>query len=166
MKLILDNGKEITLSQELTDMINEEIKQSLTENKRLRNFAKEGDKEHFFVDFYGEICRAFFISKNEEETFNAFTSKEFAEKIAFKQLMERKLLKFKDEFDNEILNWNNNDEVKYRLFYNETDKEIETNFNYGYKQQGSIHFSSKEIAEKCIEMYKDDLIKYFEMDIW
>ena len=165
MKLILDNGKEITLSQELTNMINEEIKQSLTENKRSRNFAKEGDKEHYFIDFYGEISRAVFIGKNEEETFNAFTNKEFAEKIAFKQLMERKLLAFKEEYDNVDLDWDNN-EIKYRLFYNETNKEIETNFNYEYKQQGSIHFSSKEIAEKCIEMYKDDLIKYFEMDIW
>ena len=166
MKLILDNGKEITLSQELTDMINEEIKQSLTENKRSRNFAKEGDEEHYFIDFYGEICRAFFLSKNEEETFNAFTSKEFAEKIAFKQLMERKLLAFKEEYDNVDLDWDDKDKIKYRLSYNEIDKELGANFNYEYKQQGSIYFSSKEIAEKCIEMYKDDLIKYFEMDIW
>ena len=85
MKLIMDDGREIVLTQEITDMINEEIKQSLTENKRSRNFAKEGDKEHYFIDFYGEICRAFFLSKNEEETFNVFTNKEFAEKIAFKQ---------------------------------------------------------------------------------
>ena len=166
MKLILDNGKEITLSQEITDMINEEIKQSLTENKRVRNFAKEGDKEHYYINYYGEARHGGFIGKNEEKTFNAYTNEDFTEKIAFKQLMERKLLAFKEEYDNVDLDWDDNDKIKYRLFYNETDKEIEINFNYEYKQQGSIFFSSKEIAEKCIEMYKDDLIKYFEMDIW
>ena len=165
MKLILDDGREIILTQEITDMINEEIKQSLTENKRSRNFAKEGDKEHYFIDFYGEICRAFFISKNEEETFNAFTSKEFAEKIAFKQLMERKLLKFKEEYDNVELDWKT-DQRKWYICYHSSVENLEVIHDYRNMLQGTIHFSSYEIANRCIKMYKDDLIKYFQLDIW
>ena len=166
MKLILDDGREIVLTQEITDMINEEIKQSLTENKRSRNFAKEGDEEYYFIDFYGEICQAFFIRKNEEETFNAFTNKEFAEKIAFKQLMERKLLAFKEEYDNVKLDWNDEDSGKITLRWNTLKNELEIISFCITKIQGSIYFSSFEIAEKCIEMYKDDLNKYFLLDIW
>ena len=163
MKLILDNGKEITLSQELASKIEEEIKSN---NEKTRNFATLKDGFYWWVDAYNEVIKSTHIEDIDIENYVAFTSEEFAEKVAFKQLMERKLLAFKDKFDNEISDWNNNNEVKYRLLYNKTDKEIETNFNYEYKQQGSIYFSSKEVAEKCIEMYKDDLIKYFEMDIW
>ena len=162
MKLILDNGREITLSQELASKIEEEIKV----NEKTRNFATLKDDFYWWIDAYNEAIESTYIDNKYIDNCIAFTSKEFAEKVAFKQLMERKLLAFKDEFDNEILDWNDKHKIKYYLFYNETDKEIEINFNYEYKQQGSIYFSSKEIAEKCIEMYKDDLIKYFEMDIW
>ena len=162
MKLILDDGREIILSEEAQEILKKEISQS----KKVKNFSKEGDMGHWYIDCDGEVVVGGGITSSCEDSLNEFTSKEFAEKIAFKQLMERKLLKFKEEFDDMKLDWDDNDKIKYRLFYNETDKEIEINFNYEYKQQGSIFFSSKEIAEKCIEMYKEDLIKYFEMDIW
>ena len=161
MKLILDNGREITLSQELASKIEEEIKV----NEKTRNFATLKDDFYWWIGMYDKPFKSTNIDDEDIDNCIAFTSKEFAEKVAFKQLMERKLLAFKDEYDNVDLYWDN-DKIKYRLFYNETDKEIEINFNYEYKQQGSIYFSSKEIAEKCIEMYKEDLIKYFEMDIW
>ena len=162
MKLILDNGKEITLSQELASKIEEEIKV----NEKARNFATLKDDFYWWIGRYDKPFKSTNIDDEDIDNCIAFTSKEFAEKIAFKQLMERKLLAFKDEFDNEILDWNDKHKIKYYLFYNKRYKEIETNFNYEYKQQGAIYFSSKEIAEKCIEMYKDDLIKYFEMGIW
>ena len=161
MKLILDNGREITLSQELASKIEEEIKV----NEKTRNFATLKDDFYWWIGMYDKPFKSTNIDDEDIDNCIAFTSKEFAEKVAFKQLMERKLLAFKEEYDNVDLYWDN-DKIKYRLFYNETDKEIEINFNYEYKQQGSIYFSSKEIAEKCIEMYKEDLIKYFEMDIW
>ena len=162
MKLILDNGREITLSQELASKIEEEIKV----NEKTRNFATLKDDFYWWIGMYDKSFKSTNIDDEDIDNCIAFTSKEFAEKVAFKQLMERKLLAFKDEFDNEILDWNDKHKIKYYLFYNKRYKEIEINFNYEYKQQGSIFFSSKEIAEKCIEMYKEDLIKYFEMDIW
>ena len=162
MKLILDDGREIVLSEEAQEILKKEISQS----KEVKNFAKEGDMGHWYINGYGEVTIGRAVSPIDINSFGTFTNKEFAEKIAFKQLMERKLLAFKEEYDNVKLDWNDNDEIKYRLFYNETNKEIEIKFNYEYKHQGSIYFSSKEITEKCIEMYKDDLIKYFEMDIW
>lgn len=162
MKLILDDGREITLSQELASKIEEEIKA----NEKHRNFATLEDKPHWWIDGYGEPVESTYIDEEDIEHCIAFTNREFAEKVAVKQLMERKLLAFKDEFDDMELDWDDEDVSKYRLYYNTEDKEIIAEYNNVYKQQGSIYFSSREIAEKCVEMYKDDLIKYFEMDIW
>ena len=162
MKLIMDDGREITLSEEAQEILKKEISQS----KEVKNFSKEEDTRYWYINSYGEILDNAGIIPIDKNSLNEFTNKEFAEKIAFKQLMERKLLKFKEEYDNVNLDWDDKDKIKYRLSYNEIDKEIETSSNYNYKQQGSIYFSSREIAEKCIEMYKDDLIKYFQLDIW
>lgn len=157
MKLVLDNGKEITLSEELVNTIMKEIK--------LRNFVTEVGLEHWYVEYDSNTQYDPDATEIDIEAFNAFTNKEYAQKVAFKQLLERKLLAFKDEYDKE-LDWNDYEKQKYSLQYAKRSKEVVVSDNYYVKRQGSIYFSSKKIAEKCIEMYKDDLIKYFEMNIW
>ena len=160
MKLIMDDGREIILSEEAQEILKKEISQS----KKVKNFSKEGDMEHWYINSYSEIWEGRAVVPKDINSFGAFTNEEFAEKIAFKQLMERKLLAFKEEYDNVELDWK--DKVKYRLFYNKKDKKIKIDNNCQYRCQGSIYLSSREIAEKCIEMYCEDLIKYFELDIW
>ena len=162
MKLILDDGREIILSEEAQEILKKEISQS----KKVKNFSKEGDMEHWYIDSFGEVMEGGRVSQRDTNFLNDFTNKEFAEKIAFKQLMERKLLKFKEEYDNVKLDWNDKDSGKITLRWNIFKNELEIVSFCITKIQGAIYFSTKEIAEKCIEMYKDDLIKYFQLDIW
>ena len=158
MKLILDDGREIILSEEAQEILKKEIS--------VKNFSKEGDTRYWYINSYGKILDSGTVLSKDAISFSAFTNKEFAEKIAFKQLMERKLLKFKEEYDNVDLDWGNKNSGKIALRWNAFENKIEAIKFCATKIQGAIYFSSFEIAEKCIEMYKDDLIKYFEMDIW
>ena len=162
MKLILDDGREIILSEEAQEILKKEISQS----KKVKNFSKEGDLGHWYIDSYGEVMVGGAVLPNNTNFLNEFTKKEFAEKIAFKQLMERKLLKFKEEYDNVELDWDDEDSGKITLRWNTFKNELEIVSFCITKIQGAIYFSTKEIAEKCIKMYKDDLIKYFQLDIW
>ena len=162
MKLILDDGREIILSEEAQEILKKEISQS----KKTKNFSKEGDMGHWYIDCDGDVVVGGGITSSCEDSLNEFTSKEFAEKIAFKQLMERKLLKFKEEYDNVKLDWDDEDSGKITLRWNTFKNELEIVSFCITKIQGAIYFSTKEIAEKCIEMYKDDLIKYFQLGIW
>ena len=114
MKLILDDGREIILSEEAQEILKKEISQS----KKTKNFSKEGDMGHWYIDCDGEVIIGGGISSSCEDSLNEFTSKEFAEKIAFKQLMERKLLKFKEEYDNVKLDWDDEYSGKITLRWN------------------------------------------------
>ena len=162
MKLIMDDGREIILSEEAQEILKKEISQS----KKVKNFSKKGDMGHWYINGNGEVALGRTVSPKDINSLNVFTNKEFAEKIAFKQLMERKLLKFKEEYDNVKLDWDDKDSGKIALRWNGFKNELEIVSFCATKIQGAIYFSSKEIAEKCIEMYKDDLIKYFQLDIW
>ena len=162
MKLIMDDGREIILSEEAQEILKKEISQT----KEVKNFSKEGDMEHWYINSYSEIWEGRAVVPKDINSFGAFTNEEFAEKIAFKQLMERKLLAFKEEYDNVELDWDDEDSGKITLRWNTFKNELEIVSFCITKIQGSIYFSSFEIAEKCIEMYKDDLIKYFQLDIW
>ena len=87
MILIMDDGREIILSEEAQEILKKEISQS----KKIKNFSKEGDIRHWYINSYGEILDSVGIVPKDINSLNKFTNKEFAEKIAFKQLMERKL---------------------------------------------------------------------------
>ena len=161
MKLIMDDGREITLSKEAQEILKKEISQS----KKVKNFSKEGDMEHWYINSYSEIWEGRAVVPKDINSFGAFTNEEFAEKIAFKQLMERKLLAFKEEYDNVELDWND-EQVKWYIYYNINEKKLNLCHELYVKLQGVVHFSTPEIAQKCIDKYKDDLIKYFTLDIW
>ena len=162
MKLIMDDGREIILSEEAQEILKKEISQS----KKVKNFSKEEDTRYWYINSRGEILDSIGIIPKDTNSLNKFTNKEFAEKIAFKQLMERKLLKFKEEYDNVRLDWDDEYSEKITLRWNTFNNELGIVSFYVAKAQGAIYFSTKEIAEKCIKMYKDDLIKYFQLGIW
>lgn len=95
---------------------------------------------------------------------NYFSTKEKAEEIAFKQTLFRKLQRFSDENGGSEIDWENTNQKKYCILYCHSFKELQSDFTWVRQNQGQIYFISKEIAEKAIELFHDDLIKYFTGD--
>lgn len=92
---------------------------------------------------------------------NYFSTKEKAEEIIFKQTLFRKLQRFSDENGGNEIDWENTNQKKYCILYCHSFKELQSDFTWVRQNQGQIYFISKEIAEKAIELFHDDLIKYF-----
>lgn len=92
---------------------------------------------------------------------NAFSTKEKAEEINFKQTLFRKLQRFSDENGGSKINWNDEDQDKYYIYYDHQSKRLEVNLNWCIQEYGKIYFISEEVAEKALELFHDDLIKYF-----
>ena len=95
------------------------------------------------------------------EVANYFSTREKAEEINFKQTLFRKLQRFSDENGGNEIDWENTNQKKYCILYCHSFKELQSDFTWVRQNQGQIYFISKEIAEKAIELFHDDLIKYF-----
>ena len=95
---------------------------------------------------------------------NYFSTKEKAEEINFKQRLFRKLQRFSDENGGNEIDWENTNQKKYCILYCHSFKELQSDFTWVRQNQGQIYFISKEIAEKAIMLFHDDLIKYFTHD--
>lgn len=95
---------------------------------------------------------------------NYFSTKEKAEEIGFKQFLFRKLQRFSDENGGNEIDWENTNQKKYCILYCHSFKELQSDFTWVRQNQGQIYFISKEIAEKAIELFHDELIKYFTGD--
>ncbi len=95
---------------------------------------------------------------------NYFSTKEKAEEINFKQTLFRKLQRFSDENGGNEIDWNNGLRSKYGILFSYRNGKLIVDSFLKARECGQVYFASREIAEKAIELFHDELIKYFTHD--
>lgn len=166
IKVTLENGLELVIeNKDLEQTITKQIEKEMGKqgNKNFVVEEKMGDG-YWYIDYDGEIMSSESTDLESLEDYNAFTNKEYAEKVHFKQLFERKLLKFKEDNDKENRGWDRT-EINYVIEFNAGVKDLSVEGYNTTFSQGNIPFSSKEVCEKAIEVFHDDLIKYFNLGL-
>ena len=132
------------------------------EPKPLTGWERVGENE----SYYNISCNCYVEKLIEErcmedkyyyEDANYFSTEEKAEEINFKQTLFRKLQRFSDE------NGGNENERRYYIVYNSFADEFEAESHSFLIGVGQVRFASKEIAQQAINLFHDDLIKYFTM---
>ena len=167
MKLLLDNGKEIELSEELANQLQEVI----NEEKKQNGWNRVTEQKRYYFNSLLNVTTYNYENNDntDKELYNVanyFSSKELAEKIAFKQILERKLMRFSAEHKGDKIDLKDANKQKYYIYYNYKTNELKIcDFN-SCCNFGGVYFYSKEIAKQAVEEFKDDLIKYFTMDIY
>lgn len=94
---------------------------------------------------------------------NYFSTEGKAEEIRFKQMLFRKLQRFSDENGGNEIDFGDGDR-KYCISYNYFRDDFVTVPVVHAREFGQIYFVSMAVAEKAIELFREDLIKYFTHD--
>ena len=135
------------------------------EPKPLTGWERVGENE----SYYNISCNCYVEKLIEErcmedkyyyEDANYFSTEEKAEEINFKQTLFRKLQRFSDENGGTEIDW---DQTKFIIKYSHWSSKLIIDCYYTAQQFGQVYFASKEVARKAIELFHDDLIKYFTM---
>ncbi|MCF0163202.1 MAG: hypothetical protein HUJ88_11585 [Fusobacterium necrophorum] len=92
--------------------------------------------------------------------YNKFSEEKKANEINDYQELYRKIKKFADQ-NNEKINW---DDKSYKYFIYCQNHDLRTASHYSQRQFGQIYFSSKELAERAKDIFKEELEKFF--GIW
>ena len=95
---------------------------------------------------------------------NYFSTEEKAEEINFKQTLFRKLQRFSDENGGNEIDWKDPNQEKWMIRFDHRVEELCVGLNNYIRNFGQVYFISEEIAEKAIELFRDELIKYFTGD--
>ena len=147
--------------------INNEYEEYI-EPKPLTGWERVGENE----SYYNISCNCYVAKLIEErcmedkyyyEDANYFSTEEKAEEINFKQTLFRKLQRFSDENGGNEIDWNDA-HCKYSIKYAYDDNNLFIGWNYDVKEVGVVYFVHEEIAKQAIELFRDDLIKYFTHD--
>ena len=144
---------------ELLEMDFEEIKE---DTKNPYKQVERGDKYH---SMFGFRIHSNTDSNDEfaNKLFNVanyFNNKEYAEYIAFKETLMRKLDRFAWENNARVIDWNDSCSAKYYIEFSNTRDELIIDWICS-GQSNDIYFTSREIAEQAIEEFKEDLIKLY-----
>ena len=133
-----------------------------TQPKPLTGWERVGENETYYSingnsyveEMTEDMCME---DKYYYEDANYFSTEDKAEEINFKQTLFRKLQRFSDE------NGSNENERRYYIVYNSFADEFEAESHSFLIGVGQVRFASKEIAQQAINLFHDDLIKYFTM---
>ena len=124
--------------------------------------TKFGEK-YYSILTNGEINTYNFFNDNVDDKIigfgNYFKTKEEAERKCFEIKLHRQLELFALKNNETEIDWNNSSE-KHTISYSR-EGGIFIDEVYSLKDFGQVYFTSKEVAEKAIETFKDDLIRYF-----
>lgn len=153
MKILLDNGTQVDIPEELLPTIQEVL------NQQKRNHGLNEDGGCWFINPFGRINYA----THGIKTLNSFTKEDYAKKVALDLKVKLLLLAFKDEYDKVELDWEDDNQAKYYIGRCKNRFFIDT--TWSTKRQGAVYFSSDEIAKQCINKYQDILIEYFNANI-
>ena len=97
------------------------------------------------------------------EDANYFSTESKAEEIDFKQTLFRKLQRFSDENGGNEIDLKR-DCHKFCIEYCPYGKLLVSNrFSSTTRDFGQVYFTSREVAQQAIQLFHDDLIKYFTM---
>lgn len=125
------------------------------------------DEINYYIDIDGLIEGDLEIFGNvDNRCFNVanyFSTKEKAEEINFKQTLFRKLQRFSDENGGNEIDLKR-DCHKFCIEYCSYGKLLVSNrFSSTTRDFGQVYFTSREVAQQAIDLFYDDLIKYFTM---
>ena len=140
-----------------------DIKKQIEEcDKKVFKPNKFGEK-YYTISTKGKIGSYSFCNDDFDKEIidfgNYFKTKEEAERKCFEIKLHRKLELFALENNDTEIDLNVHSE-KYIISYR-IDGNIFIDKVYSFKDLGQVYFTSKEIAEKALETFKNDLIRYF-----
>ncbi|MFR1944936.1 MAG: hypothetical protein ACLS20_06520 [Faecalimonas umbilicata] len=152
------------LSEEEREQLMKLIEKS---NGSKRNVWKpEGNEKYFFVSGCGVINSCKWINDTTDNGYyeigNCFKTKEEAEFALEKRRVEVELHRFAEENNECKIDWKDENQNKYYMYYNNVTGEIEDSVLYRSKIAGVVYFSSIKILEQAIQVIgKGRLKKYY-----
>ena len=139
-----------------------------TQPKPLTGWERVGENESYYSingnsyveEMTEDMCME---DKYYYEDANYFSTEDKAEEINFKQTLFRKLQRFSDENGGDKIDWKDEDQCKYHIKYTHYSNNIYVEGNHSLQEVGVVYFINEQITEQAIELFKEDLIKYFTM---
>lgn len=98
------------------------------------------------------------------EVANYFFTREKAEEINFKQTLFRRMQRFSDENGWNENDWTHEGRRQWFISYDYDKDKFVIDSYLTFRDFGQVYFVSLDVAREALELFKEDLIKYYTHD--
>ena len=162
VELLKEKQKE---ESELIEKLQKQIEDIEKEDKIWWTPSEIEVDDYYYIDGDGSVGNYRYdgsgFDMRYKNNLNTYKTKEQAERVAFEQLLHRKLIKFAFENNDKEIDWSNYKQDKFSIAYACHSNDLFLDINTSNKKFGQVYFTSVEIVEKAIKEFKKDLIRYF-----
>ena len=164
--IVLCDKQELNVFSIPTDKIN--IEWEIIEEKTGWERAENYDT-YYCVENNGDICER----KEKDCTSDRWRYKianysTVKSKMEFKALRDNllsRMQRWADIHNEEKIDWNNSEQRKYVIYYDYDDNRFGFTYNYYSRDLGQIYFTSEEIANQCLEEFKEELLEFYKFEM-
>ena len=160
---LMINGKRVDLTEEQIKKLGLKVEKEVC-------FSREYKQTYYYIDNYGTVkaeydSEASEIDELRHNTANYCTNKELMQQRALHETLSRFLWRFSMQNDGDKIDWNNESQNKFNLYYSYEDKKLIIGFDWDIKHDG-IYFYSEEIAQRAIDEIIIPFMKEHPDFIW
>ena len=124
-------------------------------------------ESYYYIQDDSQICteEELYLWNNDAmyETANYFPDEPTAEKFNKIQILQRKLLRFSLENGGDKIDWEDCNVQKWYIYQYHYDASITVSVCYNTHLPNEVYFISKEVAEKAVELFKDEIIEVYNI---
>ena len=165
--IVLCTKQELSVFSIPTDKINIEW-EIIEDTKTIRGRVEENEV-YFYVGEDGKV-----YEDNDMYTVTDNTRYKIANYSMVKSKMEFKALRdnllsrmqrWADIHNEEKIDWNDSEQRKYLIYYDYDDNKFCFTYVYYVRDLGQVYFTSEEIANQCLEEFKEELLEFYKFEM-
>lgn len=151
IKITVPEGYEIDKENSTFECIKFKKKSALSYRQMLTKLAERGDT-YLYIDEFGD-ARPSNRWAYLDILFTIFDERQAKQLFALNKLMNAAAY-----LNEKTLNWNDDDQVKWYIYYDHREGALGFSCN-GFLQSSNVYFDSEEHAEQAIEILGEDTVK-------
>lgn len=165
--IVLCTKQDLSIFSIPTDKINIEW-EIIEDTKTIRGRVEENEV-YFYVGDDGKV-----YEDNDIYTVTDNTRYKIANYSMVKSKMEFKALRdnllsrmqrWADIHNEEKIDWNDSEQRKYLIYYDYDDNKFCFTYVYYVRDLGQVYFTSEEIANQCLEEFKEELLEFYKFEM-
>lgn len=166
--IVLCTKQDLSIFSIPTDKLN--IEWEIVEEEENTDYERaEYNDTYYYVTSHGKVLKE--IEKNisldntRHKIANYSTVKSKMEFKALRDNLLSRMQRWSDIHNEKKIDWNNSEQRKYVIYYDYDDNELCITNNYYVRDLGQVYFTSKEIAEQCLEEFKEELLEFYKFEM-
>lgn len=166
--MVLCTKQDLSIFSIPTDKIN--IEWEIIEEEENTDYERaEYNNQYYYVTSHGKVWKE--IEKNisldntRHKIANYSTVKSKMEFKALRDNLLSRMQRWADIHNEEKIDWNDSEQRKYLIYYDYDDNKFYFTYVYYIRDLGQVYFTSKEIANQCLEEFKEELLEFYKFEM-